>query len=433
MKCWVCDKEDFHSLAEYNPERELLVCKGCGAMMYKVDAGDEEKVKEYYRKSYRPEPTSENVLTSTRKLGYVQIFLKDFMEEKKDKQMVCGDVGCAIGYIPHWLRTRGHKATGSELTLTYRRFAENWYGIPITEELETKHKYDLISLYHVLEHLIEPDKKLAHYASLLAEGGHMLISTPEWHRTLEEASGSNMAGFTHLYHKDHINVFTETSIKNLFRKAGLVIVKEDHLMYGQTYLLTKGAVDPITPEPWETVVENVKKDKESIDLYLKKQYREALAIRPKFPEAYIKIVYEKHSKEPDLQDKTFEEARAALGDNTRLAMARSTWLYQQEYFEQCTQQLLWLADVRPNEDVFAMLGHCFAQTGQGANAIRAFYKCSEINPNRWVECMNAICREASRLPTWDERAQTDMIKQLSGQLPKPELKDPAMEHETVHQ
>ena len=35
MKCWVCDKEDFHSLAEYNPERELLVCKGCGAITYK--------------------------------------------------------------------------------------------------------------------------------------------------------------------------------------------------------------------------------------------------------------------------------------------------------------------------------------------------------------------------------------------------------------
>ena len=36
MRCYVCDKDDFHSFERLHPERELLCCRGCGAVMFKV-------------------------------------------------------------------------------------------------------------------------------------------------------------------------------------------------------------------------------------------------------------------------------------------------------------------------------------------------------------------------------------------------------------
>lgn len=425
MICYCCDQDNWHSLKELNPERELQVCKDCGNVAYKVDPADEERVKKYYRFEYRPMPTHENLMTTTRKLNYIKLFLSDFLKDKKG--LTTGDVGCATGYIVSWFRQNGHRATGCELTLTYRRFTEHFYGIPIPEELETKHKYDLISLYHVFEHLITPDKKLAHYVSLLADGGHVFVSTPEWLDVLEEASGSNMSTFQHLFHKDHINVFSRQSLQNVFAKSGLVIVKEDHLQYGQTYLLTKGEPKPIVKENWEEIVTKIVAQNTAIDLYKQKKYKEATEVWPKFPEAWIRIAYEKHGKDPLAQKETFDEAHKVVGDNVRLAMAHANWFYQNQYFKEAYEQLEWIVRVKPNEEIYKIMGECLAMLGNQVGAMAHYQRAHELNPILWQGMMDRICKHASSLPAWDERAMAQAIEEASKSLPKPEFKDPTLE------
>ena len=341
-------------------------------------------------------------------------------------------MGCATGYIPHWLRTLGHKSTGSELTLAYRRFAEHFYGIPIPEDLEPKHRYDLISLYHVLEHLTEPDKKLAHYVSLLKDDGHMFIATPEWLDVLEEASGTPTSTFQHLFHKEHINVFTSQSIKNLFAKAGLIIEKEDHIQYGQTYLLRK---DPhretcIVKEDWQEIVDKIHRQNTAIKLYNEKKYQEAIDVWPKFPEAWLQLIFQRHGKEPEYQNELFEKAHEVIGDNCRLAQPRGIWLWQQERYQTAYEQLSWCASVRPNDDVFWFMGQCLIQLGQPKTAMAAFQRCHEMNPERWKECIAAICQLAARMPAWDERALAAMKEELAKGF-KPEFKDVALEEKTA--
>ena len=176
MICYVCASDNWYPVTvdrqvpggvpgETKPSpihstSKIIVCKNCGNACHEVDVTTEEKLKDFYRKEYRACPDTRNLMTTTRKLNYVMVFLRDFLKDKKG--LVIGDVGCATGYLVNAFRQLGHRATGSELTLTYRRFAEHYYGVPVTEELETKHRYDLIVIYHVLEHLMEPDKKLAH-------------------------------------------------------------------------------------------------------------------------------------------------------------------------------------------------------------------------------------------------------------------------------
>lgn len=424
MNCYVCGtEENFHSMEKINPERELLVCKTCGNVCYRVDPAQEQKMKDYYRYNYRPAPTWVNLLTTAHKLNYIMNFLGEFLKDKKG--LVCGDVGSATGYVPNHLRKLGHKATGCEYTVTFRRFAEHFYGVPLTEELETKHKYDLITIYHVLEHMVEPDKKLAHFVSLLAENGRIMVATPEWFNVLEEASGSEIQDFTHLFHKDHINVFSEKSLKALFRRCGLVVEKEDHITYGQTYLLRKAtAVDQIEPAPvenWEERRDDILRAKKAIDTYKEAllpgrpdttKLREAIALWPKFPEAWIKLIMEAFQKSPERQVELWEECRKHLEDNCRIRQTLGIWCYQQENWAAAMECFGYLTQHRPHEDIFTYMGWCLSHMGRPKEAIQAFTSAYQLYPMKWQEAVDWQCQQAVSMPCWQERAEEEIKKQM---------------------
>lgn len=428
MKCYICDQENWHSMAHMNPERELQVCKTCGNVAYKVDPADEAKVLDYYRFKYRPSPTVNNLITSSHKQNYVTMFLADFLKDKKG--LVCGDVGSAIGYIPNVLRLAGHKTYGCELTVTYRRFCEHFYGIPLAEELPEQ-QYDLITVYHVLEHLIEPDKKLAKYASMLKDDGRMMISTPEWFDTLEESSGLPMKNFQHLFHKDHINVFSKQSIQNLFAKCGLVIEKEDHTTYGQTYFLRKAAAGDrpqshnfFVVEPFEQQVEKIEKCNRAIELWRKgnaeyqqrheggASYLDAIEVWPRFPDAWISLIFQVHMKNREKQEQLIAEAFKALPDNARLHLSYALWLYQGDRYEDAIKEFEWIMAHRPIEDAAQHIGFCYAALGKHRESIEWSSRACNMNPMRWAESYNWICREAVQMPAWDERAAAELKEKL---------------------
>jgi 3-deoxy-7-phosphoheptulonate synthase len=442
MLCYVCDSDEkFHSMGKLHPERELLVCKTCGNVCYRVEPSQGgEAMKNYYRHAYRPAPTHLNIVTTTNKQNYIRLFLKDWLKAKQkatERPLITTDIGCATGYIVAWLRSLGHRATGCELTLTFRRFAEHFYGIPVTEEVEKKHRYDLITVYHVLEHIPEPDKRLREWADLLAEDGHMLIATPEWFETLEEASGSEIADFTHLFHKDHINVFSARSLKNLFAKAGLVIEKEDHQQYGQTYLVKKvpatfKAEDrpQVVLEDYNKSVENILRAKEAIDAYKARDYTRAIAIWPKFPEAHLKIILEVNGKDPDAQRELWLGIKDLLGDNHRIMRGLAMWCYQQEKHEEALHILDGIMSFRPAADLYTWKAWVLCALNRYKEAMVAMQTSIELDPRRWQEATNWICALAVKMPAWDERA----LEQLKDTLLKqsgasPMLLDPVMDPE----
>ena len=219
MTCYVCGEKNWVELKGVHSQSTLVVCKPCGNLAHLLEPTYEKDILEYYRKEYRKAPTSVNIITTNNKLFYIDFFLRDFLKDKKD--LVCGDMGAATGYVLAWLKRLGHKVTGSEYTVTFRRVAEHFYGIPLTEELRRDWSYDLIILYHSLEHMVEPDKKLSSALEILQPEGRLLISTPFWLENIDNAGGEPCQSFDQLYHKNHINLFSKNQLKNIFRKLGL--------------------------------------------------------------------------------------------------------------------------------------------------------------------------------------------------------------------
>lgn len=416
MVCYVCAKEDWHKLPGLHSQSLLQVCKQCGALCHDVEPSQEAKWREFYRKEYKPTLNIAAIVTASNKLQYITKFLSEFLADKKG--LMCAEVGAATGYVLNWLRTQGHKVTGSEWTVTNRRFSEHFYGIPLTEELSDKRKYDLIVMYHTLEHMVEPDKKLAKYAAMLSEGGRLMVSTPMWLQNLEEQSGNPIMGgpeastpqgsFDRLYHKNHINLFSSQALQNLFRKAGLTIVKENYECYGQTYLLRKGDVKPIEPEDWQVVTDTVMAQRKALDLIHTQKFLDATKVYPRFPEAWIALIFGLYGKDPERQADMLGQVPKQVRSEWRFMLTEAQWLARLERLQEALDLLKACMEKRFQVEMLYLTAEILTRMGRLKEAMEAFSQCAVIHPHRWAECYQWVVRNAVNLETWDERAAKAM-------------------------
>jgi SAM-dependent methyltransferase len=98
----------------------------------------------------------------------------------------------------------------------YRPFWAAWlkpestasYGVPEA----WRGRFDLVTSHYVLEHVADPVGALRSLAGLLASGGRIFFSVPDWTQNTGD-----------LLVADHVNHFTAASIRRLAGEAGLAI------------------------------------------------------------------------------------------------------------------------------------------------------------------------------------------------------------------
>lgn len=272
----------------------MSICTSCGFVSYPSKWKSEEDIKKHYRTEYRNPPTTNNIYAGQRKNHFHHKFLESLFEEWQDKKIespkIC-EIGAAFGIMLQWLRGIVPKAElyGTELTTSFRRNAYYEFGLNLTEDIDETKKYDLIISYKVLEHQIDPDKCLEKYRKCLAPGGLFYVSVPTWFNTL---SNFGAAGFDLEYYYDtnHINVWTRKIFEGMIARAGFEIVKQDHVMYNDTYLL-KVNESLIGTAPLKENVEDIKAKMLSIkNAYIahgENRYDDALTLWPDFPTAHV--------------------------------------------------------------------------------------------------------------------------------------------------
>jgi SAM-dependent methyltransferase len=80
--------------------------------------------------------------------------------------------------------------------------------------------FDLVLMYHVLEHVRDPDVALANAAKLLKGGGRLVVAVPNLRSAARRLFGQNWFGYQlpeHLWH------FSERNLGDIARRAGLLV------------------------------------------------------------------------------------------------------------------------------------------------------------------------------------------------------------------
>jgi 2-polyprenyl-3-methyl-5-hydroxy-6-metoxy-1,4-benzoquinol methylase len=189
--CLVCKSNDFENFitcTDYFVSKgqfSLLRCNHCG-FVFTGKAPDLEKMGSYYKSdSYISHSDTQKglvnklyhkvrniMLDRKRKLINRETFGKDLL-----------DIGCGTGYFPKFMKDKGFRVTGIELDEGARNFARENFGIEVfhpEEMLNTaiNEKFDVITLWHVLEHLHDPDRYLQWITKALKEEGILIIALP---------------------------------------------------------------------------------------------------------------------------------------------------------------------------------------------------------------------------------------------------------------
>ena len=159
--------------------------------------------------------------------GKVKMFLK-FASE--DKTLL--DVGAGTGDLLLEAQKKGFTTYGVEPNENARMKART-KGLNLHEQYPVNRKFKIISLWHVLEHLDEPDHEMARLKSLLADDGVLFVAVPNYNSYDANFYKEYWAAYDvprHLWH------FSRTAMSNLCEKHGLSILEVKPMVFDAFYV-----------------------------------------------------------------------------------------------------------------------------------------------------------------------------------------------------
>jgi len=132
------------------------------------------------------------------------------------------EVGCGPGLMLAQFRRRGWRALGIERNEAAAETGRRLLGVEIVatpvEELPEEARFDLIVLFHVLEHIAAPVALLEQCARRLAPGGRVIVNVPNfasWQSRFGGPRWLNLDVPRHLVH------YTPETLAGTFERAGL--------------------------------------------------------------------------------------------------------------------------------------------------------------------------------------------------------------------
>jgi len=137
------------------------------------------------------------------------------------------EIGCAEGYQLKVFRQRGWRVQGIEPAETPAKFVRERLGLPVSVgTLETTQlspeSFDLVLMFHVLEHLPEPRTALSLVHNSLRPKGRLLIVTPCCDSVVQK-----LVGPVWFKDADHIAFYSKETVRRLLTGGGLTPVKSE--------------------------------------------------------------------------------------------------------------------------------------------------------------------------------------------------------------
>ncbi|HEY3866343.1 MAG TPA: class I SAM-dependent methyltransferase [Solirubrobacteraceae bacterium] len=218
--CWICEAP-VKPCALFVPE-PFLECERCG-FIFRPDL-DDAALKRVYAEGDYEDMRGEQYLTELAhrrrdarvRLAYIQPWAAG-------GRLL--DVGAAGGAFVAEAAVRGFHASGIEPVPSFARAAREQLAVDVrdgaVEDLDLRpDSYEVITLWHVLEHLPSPLNHLRRLSSALTARGTLAIEVPNAGSAVAAYMGS---AWPSLEPAVHVSQFTPASLRGLFERAGLEI------------------------------------------------------------------------------------------------------------------------------------------------------------------------------------------------------------------
>ena len=233
INLWLKDefltKEDFH----------ICECLNCG-LLYTMPRPDKEKIGAYY-KSEAYYSHQEN------KKGFIpKVYerVKSINLKHKYRLATNGlqpgkllDIGCGVGDFLHTAEMHGWECIGVEPSEDAKSIAQKRIKGKIITSMELESfpdgAFDVITMWHVLEHVDDLKWQVAQLQRLVKPSGRVVIAVPNYTSYEGQYYKEHWAAYAVPRHLNHFNRIT---LSKIFKTSGLELVKMDKLKWDAYYI-----------------------------------------------------------------------------------------------------------------------------------------------------------------------------------------------------
>jgi 2-polyprenyl-3-methyl-5-hydroxy-6-metoxy-1,4-benzoquinol methylase len=132
------------------------------------------------------------------------------------------DIGCSSGTFLHVAQSRGYVPHGMDRSGKAVDIANRQYGYDIRrggigDRIWGDHRFDFVTMFHVLEHITDPRPGLEYAAELLQPDGILIIQVPNVSSVQARVFGNSWYG---LDMPRHVINYTPRALTHLFRELG---------------------------------------------------------------------------------------------------------------------------------------------------------------------------------------------------------------------
>ncbi len=157
--------------------------------------------------------------------------------EKYRKPARLLDIGCGTGEFLAMGRSRGWTVSGVEPNAAARNYATSVNSLDVRDltalDSFQPASFHVITLWHVLEHMPQPNQSMELISKLLAPGGLLVIAVPNAGSYDAQHYGASWAAWDLPRHLLH---FTPVTLRTLLEKSGFTIVATSQLIPDAYYI-----------------------------------------------------------------------------------------------------------------------------------------------------------------------------------------------------
>lgn len=137
------------------------------------------------------------------------------------------DVGCGKAQLLIGLQKTGWEVFGTELSEASTQIATaagiTVYNLPVEECPFEPESFDVVTLYHSLEHMTNPQKTLTVVQGLLRPGGFLVVEVPNIGSCYARVFGTE---WFHLDVPRHLYHFNRQTLRRMLEACGFLVVRE---------------------------------------------------------------------------------------------------------------------------------------------------------------------------------------------------------------
>lgn len=211
MVCSLCSDNNFKVIFKKDSKSKkaliVCVCNTC-SMVSQNPIPTEQEVAQYYSTEYRQDykQAYEPKLKHVYRAGNLALNRLRFLTNNNITSGKLLDIGAGGGEFTYISNKLGFVSTGIEPNIGYSNYAKNQYqaNVKTGQLADIDDKFDVITAFHVIEHIPGSIKTFEKLYDLLNKKGYLLIEVPNI-ETYNQSPANT-------FFKAHIHYFSETTL-----------------------------------------------------------------------------------------------------------------------------------------------------------------------------------------------------------------------------